>query len=159
MRILYLDIDTLRVDHLGCYGYHRNTTPNIDALARNSVRFENVYASDVPCLPSRTALATGTFGTRNGVVTHGGTAADLLPEGPNRQFMGAQMRSSWAWRLYQAGYHTASFSSFPFRHSAAWWNHGFMEAMNLMRGMGGERADEVLPGVIDWLDRRGRDDK
>ena len=58
MRILYIDIDTLRPDHLGCYGYHRATTPNIDALAADGVRFANVYASDVPCLPSRTALIT-----------------------------------------------------------------------------------------------------
>ncbi len=159
MRILYLDIDTLRPDHLGCYGYHRATSPNIDALAADAVRFTQAYASDVPCLPSRTALATGMFGTRNGVVTHGGVAADLRPEGPQRQFMGSLMRASWAWRLYQAGYHTASISSFPFRHSAAWWNHGFMEAMNLMRGMGGERADQVLPGTLDWLDRRGGADR
>lgn len=158
MRILYLDIDTLRPDHLGCYGYHRATSPNIDALAADGIRFEQVYASDVPCLPSRTALATGMFGTRNGVVTHGGTAADLRVEGPGRQFVGTTMRASWAWRLYMAGYHTASISSFPFRHSASWWNHGFMEAMNLMRGMGGERADQVLPGALDWLDRRGRAD-
>ncbi|HSL58352.1 MAG TPA: sulfatase [Acidimicrobiales bacterium] len=159
MRILYLDIDTLRPDHLGCYGYHRDTSPNIDALAADGIRFDNVYASDVPCLPSRTALATGTFGTRNGVVTHGGTAADLRPEGPGRQFMSATMRESWAWRFYRAGWHTASLSSFPFRHSASWWNNGFMEALNLMRGMGGERADQVLPGALDWLDRRGRDDQ
>lgn len=49
MRILYLDIDTLRNDHLGCSGYHRNTTPNIDELAAEGIRFERVYASDVPC--------------------------------------------------------------------------------------------------------------
>ncbi len=66
MRILYIDIDTLRPDHLGCYGYHRNTSPNIDAIAANGTRFTSVYASDVPCLPSRTALVTGTFGIRNG---------------------------------------------------------------------------------------------
>ena len=59
MRLLYLDIDTLRADHLGCYGYHRATTPNIDALAAEGVRFANVYASDVPCLPSRAALMSG----------------------------------------------------------------------------------------------------
>ena len=34
MRILYVDIDTLRPDHLGCYGYGRNTSPNIDRVAR-----------------------------------------------------------------------------------------------------------------------------
>ena len=61
MRLLYLDIDTLRAYHLGCYGYHRATTPNIDALAAEGVRFENVYASDVPCLPSRAALMSGTL--------------------------------------------------------------------------------------------------
>jgi arylsulfatase A-like enzyme len=49
MRILYIDIDSLRPDHLGCYGYHRNTSPNIDALARESVRFDNLYV----CGPRR----------------------------------------------------------------------------------------------------------
>jgi choline-sulfatase len=159
MRILYLDIDTLRADHLGCYGYHRKTTPNIDALASEGIRFENVYASDVPCLPSRTALSTGAFGIRNGVVNHDGTAADLRSMGAKRFFISQWFLNSWASVFYFNGWHTASLSSFPFRHSATWWNSGFMEAMNLMRGMGKERADEVLPGALDWLERRGRADK
>jgi arylsulfatase A-like enzyme len=158
MRLLYVDIDTLRADHLGCQGYHRDTTPNIDTLAAEGVRFSNVYASDVPCLPSRTALITGAFGIRNGVVNHGGLAADLRPLGAKREFVSWWSWNSWASAFYLAGWHTASLSSFPFRHSATWWNAGFMEAMNLMRGMGGERADQVLPGALDWLDRRGRDD-
>ena len=62
MRILYVDIDTLRADHLGCYGYHRDTSPNIDALAQQGTRFENCYVSDAPCLPSRTALWSGRCG-------------------------------------------------------------------------------------------------
>ena len=158
MRFLFIDIDTLRADHLGCSGYHRDTSPNIDAVAATGIRFENVYASDVPCLPSRTALATGIFGIRNGVVNHGGLAADLRAEGRSRAFIGAIAGNSWAAKFYWAGWHTASISSFAFRHSATWWNHGVMEAMNLMRGMGGERADEVLPVALDWLDRSGRDD-
>ena len=86
MRFLYLDIDTLRPDHLGCYGYHRSTSPNIDALAQRSAVFENVHASDVPCLPSRTALLTGRFGIHNGVVNHGGTDADPVFDGAGREF-------------------------------------------------------------------------
>ena len=158
MRFLYLDIDTLRADHVGCYGYPRATTPNIDTLAADGVRFANVYASDVPCLPSRTALSTGSFGIRNGVVNHGGRAADLRHEGARRGFVSRYAFESWAGVFYWNGWHTASLSSFPFRHSATWWNHGFMEAMNLMRGMGSERADQVLPGALDWLERRGRND-
>ena len=158
MRLLYIDIDTLRFDHLGCAGYHRDTTPNIDELARGGVQFKNVYASDVPCLPSRTAFITGMFGIRNGVVNHGGLAADLRPEGAERNFFSRFSLRSWASTFFLAGWHTASISSFPFRHGASWWNNGFMEAMNLMRGFGGERADEVLPGALDWLDRRGEED-
>ena len=56
MRVLYVDIDSLRPDHLGCYGYDRTTSPTIDALAASGVRFEECFASDTPCLPSRTAM-------------------------------------------------------------------------------------------------------
>lgn len=156
MRILYVDIDTLRPDHLGCYGYHRDTSPNIDAIAADAVRFEGVYASDVPCLPSRTALITGTFGVRNGVNNHGGAAAELAPRGASRSFFGQWATSTLPAVLMATGHHTASISSFPLRHGATWWHAGFMESMNLMRGMGVERADEVVPGALDWLDRNGR---
>ena len=82
MRILYIDIDSLRHDHLQCYGYHRNTAPNIDRIADEGVRFDNLYVSDAPCLPSRTALITGRFGIHTGVCNHHGTAADMYIEGP-----------------------------------------------------------------------------
>ena len=86
MRIVYIDIDTLRPDHLGCYGYHRNTSPNIDALAAEGVRFENCYVSDSPCLPSRAALYSGKCGIRNGAVNHGGARAEMFTDAPNRNF-------------------------------------------------------------------------
>lgn len=159
MRILYIDIDTLRPDHLGCYGYHRATSPNIDAIAARGIRFDNVYASDVPCLPSRTALVTGMFGIRNGVANHGGKAADLAHEGARRGFFSRFAAGSLPGALLRAGYHTASISSFPLRHGAPWWTSGFLETMNLMRGMGAERADQVLPGALDWLSRRGAADQ
>ena len=76
MRILFIDIDTLRPDHMGCYGYSRNTTPNMDQVCREGIRFDQYYCSDAPCLPSRASLVSGMFGIHNGAVGHGGTAAD-----------------------------------------------------------------------------------
>ena len=67
MRIVYFDIDCLRPDHLGCYGYDRPTSPNIDAMAQHGVRLSHYYCANSPCLPSRTAWSSGRFGIRNGV--------------------------------------------------------------------------------------------
>ncbi|MGD2246239.1 MAG: sulfatase [Candidatus Aminicenantes bacterium] len=41
--IIIIAVDTLRADHLGCYGYPRNTSPNIDEFARNAIQFKNCY--------------------------------------------------------------------------------------------------------------------
>lgn len=62
MRVLLLDLDSTRPDHLGCYGYHRNTSPHIDRIAEEGVRFTNYYTTDAPCAPSRNAFMTGQFG-------------------------------------------------------------------------------------------------
>lgn len=157
MRILYIDIDTLRPDHLGCYGYTRRTSPNIDALAADAAVFENVHASDVPCLPSRTALLTGRFGIHNGVVNHGGTDADPVIDGADRQFWSSLQVSSFPSQLKGAGLKTVSVSSFAQRHSAFHWYAGFDEAYNVGK-YGMETADEVHAIASDWLARRGRED-
>ena len=158
MRILYLDLDTLRPDHLGCYGYHRETSPNIDSVAREGVRFENCYVSDAPCLPSRSALYQCRFGIHTGVVNHGGIAADPFPEGyPARQFRMSDERLGWMGRLRKAGFHTASISPFAERHSAWWFCEGFNEMHNTGR-TGNERADEVAPVALDWIRRNAKKD-
>jgi arylsulfatase A-like enzyme len=157
MRILYIDIDTLRPDHLGCYGYHRDTSPNIDALARDAFVFENVHASDVPCLPSRTALLTGRFGIHNGVVNHGGTDADPALDGAGREFWSRLQVDSFPSRLKQAGLRTVSISSFAQRHSAFHWYAGFDEAYNVGQ-YGLEIADDVHAIASDWLARNGSAD-
>ena len=114
MRVLYLDIDTLRADHLGCYGYRRKTSPNIDRIASEGVRFTNCYASDAPCLPSRAALFRGRHGIHTGVVGHGGTAADPKIEGTTRAFH--QRWVGWITALSRAGMYPVSVSPFAERH-------------------------------------------
>ena len=157
MRILYIDIDSLRPDHLGCYGYHRQTSPNIDAVAEGGTRFENVYVSDAPCLPSRTALWSGRFGVHTGVVGHGGTAGQPFIEGPTRGFTDLFGRTGWMRALGEAGYHTSTVSSFGERHSAWHWYAGYREMYNVGRG-GLDQAHEVNEVALDWLNRNGRKD-
>lgn len=157
MRILYIDVDSLRPDHLGCYGYHRNTSPTIDALAREGVRFENVYVSDAPCLPSRTALWSGRCGFRTGVVGHGGSAAQPFIEGPARGFNDRFGETGWLSALRRAGYRTATVSSFADRHSAWHWYAGYTEVMNPGKH-GYERAHQVNAPALEWLGRHARED-
>lgn len=157
MRILYVDIDSLRPDHLGCYGYHRNTSPNIDAIARQGVRFENVHVSDAPCLPSRTALFTGRFGIHNGVINHGGVAAELFNEGPRRSFRSMLGGFGWMQMLRKAGMRTATISPFGERHSAWHWYAGFNDICNT-GNLGMESAEEISPEALGWIERHGRSD-
>ena len=157
MRILYIDIDSLRPDHLGCYGYHRDTSPNIDSIAVRGTRFENCYVSDSPCLPSRTAFFSGRFGASTGVVGHGGTAAQPFIEGQGRGFSDEFASTSFMSRLRRSGYRTAAVSSFGERHAAWHWYAGFNEVVNC-GGFGNEIADSVTPLAIDWLTRHGQEE-
>jgi len=157
MRVLYLDIDTLRPDHLGCYGYHRNTSPNIDRVAAEGVRFEKVYVSDAPCLPSRASMFTGRFGIHTGVVGHGGTAADIRPIGRDRQFHTAAQRPGLIDCVREAGLYPVSCSPFAERHSAWWFCAGWREMVNPGK-RGQEIADDVTDGALDWIGRHAADD-
>ena len=155
MRILYLDLDTLRPDHLGCYGYQRNTSPNIDRIAAQGKLFRNFYCSDAPCLPSRTALMTGMFGIHTGVVGHGGTTADLRIEGAERNFTDRLTNESLPALLTSQGMHTALISPFAERHSAWSFYAGFREMHNTGKG-GVESAEEVTPVALDWIRANAR---
>ena len=142
---------SLRPDHLGCYGYHRNTSPNIDKLAAQGVRFNRCYASDAPCLPSRTAMYSGRFGIQTGVVGHGGTAAEPKRQGPGRDFRDLFDGKGLARQLQSHGLHTAMISPFGQRHAAHWFYAGFNEIHNTGKG-GMESAEDVMPVVQRWLD-------
>jgi len=157
MRILFLDLDTLRADHLGCYGYHRNTSPAIDSIAAEGLRFENYYCSDAPCLPSRSALFTGRFGIHTGVVGHGGSAADPFIEGATRGFRDRLVNDSLPGLLRSAGFKTATVSPFAERHSAWWFYAGFNEMLNT-GNTGNESAEEITPSALKWIRDNGAAD-
>jgi len=56
--VILISLDTLRPDHLGCYGYPRDTSPNIDSLAKESALFQNTFATSPWTLPSHVSMLT-----------------------------------------------------------------------------------------------------
>jgi choline-sulfatase len=155
VNVLLVDIDSLRADHLGCYGYPRPTSPHIDALAARGWRFDGCYVSDAPCQPSRTAFASGRFGFGNGVVAHGGRRAEPYNTSAARVQAPDPATRHWFHALERAGWHTASVSSFASRHAAWWYLAGLRTWLNPGKD-GMETADEVVDLALDWLDRHAR---
>jgi arylsulfatase A-like enzyme/Flp pilus assembly protein TadD len=65
--VVLITIDTVRADHLGCYGYKLIETPHMDALAADGVRFANAYTAVPVTLPSHSVMLTGTYPMRTGM--------------------------------------------------------------------------------------------
>ncbi len=83
--ILLLGIDSLRADHLSCYGYHRPTSPHLDRFAHSGTLFENTFSAHVPTTSAYASMLTGhdCFGTQVVALRHQGPLrADVktLPE-------------------------------------------------------------------------------
>ncbi len=64
--VLLISLDTLRADHLGCYGYKRNTSPRIDKFAASYARFDNAFAHSSWTLPSHLSLFTSRYPLETG---------------------------------------------------------------------------------------------
>jgi arylsulfatase A-like enzyme/Flp pilus assembly protein TadD len=65
--VILITIDTVRADHLGCYGAKNVQTPTLDALARDGIVFERAVSQVPLTWPSHTAILTGTYPFQNGV--------------------------------------------------------------------------------------------
>jgi len=65
--IVLITIDTVRADHLGCYGYKEIQTPTLDALAHDGIVFEHAFSQVPLTWPSHTVILTGTYPFQNGV--------------------------------------------------------------------------------------------
>lgn len=150
MRIIYFDIDCLRPDHLGCYGYNRPTSPTIDKIAEQGTCFQNYYCASSPCMPSRTALMSGRFGIRNGVISNHGQGAKFNIR--LRNYVGPVKDNEMFPRLLRAnGFDTFCFSNFADRHNAFYYTCNWTEYHTPNLKGGSEIASEVNEPVLRWL--------
>jgi arylsulfatase len=103
-----ITIDTLRADHLSCYGYSRQTSPVIDRIARESVVFTNAYSTSSWTSPAMASIFTGHYPRGHGVlhgVAQGSTAAITGQEMLVKDFL------TMGEALKEAGYTTFGVSS------------------------------------------------
>ena len=108
MNILLIAIDTLRADHLSCYGYDRLTSPHMDRIAREGVLFSECISPYIPTHPGFTTLFTGVDAFMHQIICQG-SKIDLDPE-----------IASLAEILQEKGYLTASVDNL-----GRWFDRGF----------------------------------
>lgn len=77
--VVLLSADTLRADHLGCYGYDKPTSPNLDALARDSVLFDDCICQVPLTNPSFGAVFSGQYPRTTGTPRNGLRMPDRVP--------------------------------------------------------------------------------
>ena len=66
--VILISIDTLRADHLGIYGYQRNTSSNIDSFFKNGFVFKNAFSQAPNTLPSHMSIFTGLYPSRHKLI-------------------------------------------------------------------------------------------
>jgi arylsulfatase A-like enzyme len=133
--VLFVLVDTLRADHLGCYGYARRTSPNVDRLAAEGRVFRRCTAASSWTVPSTTTLLTGVPPLEHGAI--GYDRARIADDVVN----GAE-------RFHERGFTTAAFVTNPWITRTAGYGRGFDEFQSIV----GLRAEDVNRAFANWLD-------
>jgi arylsulfatase A-like enzyme len=137
--IVLVSIDSLRPDHLGSYGYPRDTSPTLDALADAGARFTTATSTTSWTLPAHAALFTGLHDATHGLSSDGLRLADE--------------HVTLAELLRDAGYTTAGFYGGPYLHPAFGLAQGFDYYQSCMTRL----ADDLPEGELRAQALRGAD--
>jgi arylsulfatase A-like enzyme/Flp pilus assembly protein TadD len=147
--VVVVTLDTTRADRLGCYGFNGVATPNLDALCREGVVFDNATAVVPLTLPSHSSIFTGLLPPHHGVRDNGGF---FLDDG----------RTTLAERLRDAGYATGAFVGAWVLDSKWGLAQGFQEyddrfELSKFRvvslGTVQKPGDEVMDNALAWLEK------
>jgi len=176
--VILISIDTLRADGLSCYGNPDRTSPAIDRVASQGIRFQQAYSPSSWTLPSHASMFTGLYTASHGadksLDQSGGAVADPLPPGI----------PTLAETLRQREYRTAGFISNPWVGSVFGLGRGFDEYddrtnkagvfLNVKDSLvcrallavgiwdeqdfnGSRKVDDFLPAALEWIRRHSQD--
>jgi choline-sulfatase len=144
--VILISVDTLRADHLSCYGYRKLQTPHLDAIAHGGTLFTEASSAVPLTLPSHTTMLTSTYPFSNGVDDNG----TLVPSGT----------VTMAGLLKSRGYRTAAFVGGFVLDRRFGLNQGFDvydSPFNLRRQRHDDPGDvkrpggEVVESAIEWV--------
>ena len=148
LNVVVITLDTTRADRLGCYGFGGVETPNIDALAREGIVFEQSTATVPLTFPSHSSMFTGLVPPHHGVRDNGGFFLD-------------QEKVTLAERLRDAGYATGAFVAAWVLESKWGLSQGFDEYSDdfdlskykvVSLGTVQKPGDEVMTNALSWLE-------
>lgn len=137
-RIVLVSLDTLRPDHLGVYGYARETSPRIDAFAARGFVFDRALAPAPNTPPSQMAMMTSLYPARHGFTGNG----DRLAPGIE----------TLAERLRAQGFSTGGFVDGGYLNAAFGFGRGFLTYDDRGGGLAG-----ILPRALRWMEAQGED--
>ena len=132
--VILISVDTLRADHLGFHGYHRNTSPALDAMAEQSVVFENAIAQSSWTTPSHASMFTGLDPSAHGLIYY---------KNPGRL---ARKLPTIAELLARAGYRTGGFHGGGYVSPKFGLGRGFETYKSSSRFF-----DESIPAALEWI--------
>jgi len=148
LNVLFIVLDTCRSDHLGCYGYKKVKTPNIDALAAHGTRFNNVISQIPLTAASHASMFTSTYPQYNKVRDNGSFRLD-------------KTHITLAEVLQDNGYATAAFVASIVLDGKYGLNQGFQtyddkmsvrKTKRVIKFMDEERtADQITVKAAEWL--------
>jgi len=148
INVVFITLDTVRADHLHCYGNEKIKTPNIDSLAANGVLFDKAVTQAPLTLPSHASMFTGTNPNVHHVRDTGG-------------FILQPSSTTLATVLQKQGWNTAAFvSAFVFKKKIG-FNQGFSVYDDQMpSGTNGEssirNAKDTVDHALTWLNAQSR---
>jgi len=137
--IILISIDALRADHLNCYGYHRNTSPNIDRLAGQGVLFKNAFSQATWTIPSHTSIFLSQYVWKHKVNT------------PQKQL--GNSSTTLAEILKNENYATAGFTGGGYTSSKYGFDRGFeIYEDRIPRGRGRHEIASYIDKLLSWLE-------
>ena len=143
--LVLISLDTVRADHLACYGYFRQTTPNLDEFAQQSLLFERCIAPMSTTLPSHTSMFTGVWPIEHGVMANIKKAEVYVR---NARLL------SLAEVLQGGGYDTGAFiAAFPLRAQTG-LQTGFDVYGDIEDDARERSAEDVTDEALSWLGDR-----